>query len=494
MTVTIEKTKDFEYAYTTTPSGARIITTQDVPPQELAMLQALTSRSSDTFEGHISKVVKNGPQDFLERVVIGYGDDSVADCAAVPIFFERISLLAAKAIQDNPLFAGIETSTRYLDMQRAPIVTENETDSENAAWWQRFYSSTLHRLIDEFSSKYKRPENVSEVVYENTIKAKAFDVARGFLPAGVCTNTTWFTNLRQFNERLPYLLTHPLREVQMLGESAWALMKTRYPALVKEMPSKEHLDAFAAMRALAAGYIPEVSERPICRAHAPQGYDQAGAERIKRIAEECALIRKGKNKRVAIPREMGALMSVVMVGRIDFGGFRDLQRHRNRLPAMPLLTPMLGMHEYYLEHLLKHDRSTVQHALLQQKNVWKSGFDSSHVVFDAQLTSGVSSVGAPLVGTPLEVRGVSTSERAGMYARQYALPIGLLVPHYAELPLDSYAHLVRLRSATDVHPTVREYVRFGYCSLGEAIRSLIPIKYGDPEISYGRGTQTVQVV
>ena len=489
MTVTVENTKDFEYAYTTTPSGARIITTQDVPPQELAMLQALTSRSSDTFEGHISKVVKNGPQDFLERVVFGYGDDSVADCAAVPIFFERISLLAAKAIQDNPLFAGIETSTRYLDMQRAPIVTENETDSENAAWWQRFYSSTLHRLIDEFSSKYKRPENVSEVVYENTIKAKAFDVARGFLPAGVCTNTTWFTNLRQFNERLPYLLTHPLREVQLLGESAWTLMKARYPALVKDMPTKEHLEAFAAMRALAAGYIPEVSERPICRAHAPQGYDQAGAERIKRIAEECALIRKGKNKRVAIPREMGALMSVVMVGRIDFGGFRDLQRHRNRLPAMPLLTPMLGMHEFYLEHLNEHQQSMVRGILVEERLKWRGKLDGDHPVH-----GGVSTTGAPFTGVSFKDARAAATARSVVYSNQYTLPIGLLVPHYAELPLDSYAHLVRLRSATDVHPTVREYVRFGYCSLGEAIRSLIPIKYGDPEISYGRGTQTVQVV
>ena len=66
-------------------------------------------------------------------------------------------------------------------------------------------------------------------MYEKAIAAKAFDVARGFLPIGAATNLARHTNLRQLSDRLLYLRHHPLAEVRGVAEAIEDAMIERYP-------------------------------------------------------------------------------------------------------------------------------------------------------------------------------------------------------------------------------------------------------------------------
>src|SRR6266480_3766785 len=58
-------------------------------------------------------------EEFYERVLVGYGDDSVAELAGAHVAVERVSNLAAKALEDSRIgISPLEKSTRYVRFDR----------------------------------------------------------------------------------------------------------------------------------------------------------------------------------------------------------------------------------------------------------------------------------------------------------------------------------------------------------------------------------------
>src|SRR5205807_3128139 len=58
-------------------------------------------------------------EEFYERVLVGYGDDSVAELAGAHLAVEGVSTLAAKALQDSRIgLSPLEKSTRYVRFDR----------------------------------------------------------------------------------------------------------------------------------------------------------------------------------------------------------------------------------------------------------------------------------------------------------------------------------------------------------------------------------------
>ena len=94
----------------------KIFIYDEFSPEDVAMMQALYSRSSASVVEHAQKVKETGSGKFMERFYVGYGHASIADCGSTTIFIEDISILADTAVQDWPLYSGQETSTRYVDM------------------------------------------------------------------------------------------------------------------------------------------------------------------------------------------------------------------------------------------------------------------------------------------------------------------------------------------------------------------------------------------
>jgi len=58
-------------------------------------------------------------EEFYERVLVGYGDDSVAELAGAHVAVEEASILAAKALEDSRIgISPLEKSTRYVRFDR----------------------------------------------------------------------------------------------------------------------------------------------------------------------------------------------------------------------------------------------------------------------------------------------------------------------------------------------------------------------------------------
>ena len=52
----------------------------NLPPEDLAMLQALYSRSAQSVSVHLDRVVAGGSSKFMKDYVAGYNHKSIADC------------------------------------------------------------------------------------------------------------------------------------------------------------------------------------------------------------------------------------------------------------------------------------------------------------------------------------------------------------------------------------------------------------------------------
>src|SRR3977135_2580517 len=78
--------------------------------------EALTGKPSNDDD----MVAVRRAEEFYERVLVGYGDDSVAELAGAHVAVEQTSTLAAKALGDSRIgLSPLEKSTRYVRFDRA---------------------------------------------------------------------------------------------------------------------------------------------------------------------------------------------------------------------------------------------------------------------------------------------------------------------------------------------------------------------------------------
>ena len=334
--------------------SSKLMVVDDLSPEDIAMVQALYSRSAESAEVHLEKVKQSGSNKFMSSYYVGYGHKSIADCGGTTMFIEGVSTLAAKAIQDWPLYSGQETSTRYIDMSKQriedPIGSDKSKEILNR--WMGFYTSHQDRVADTTRKRYpKRPEEKDET-YERAIKARTFDILRGFLPAGITTQLSWSTNLRQAGDHLVLLSKHPSAEIRNVGLGLQKLLGETYTSSGLGM-------SLASVSGVGKSGGEEAEKQ---RAQWEQMVaDKYTYLRPSRLAfrstiakDDLAQYSELLNTRPrgsVLPHFLSDLGQLTFSFPLDFGSFRDIQRHRNGVCRMPLLTTELGFEPWYLEQL-----------------------------------------------------------------------------------------------------------------------------------------------
>ncbi len=185
-------------------------------------------------------------REFFKKWLAAYGDDSIAQMAGGHIFFENISNVATKVLEDFRIgFAPLEKSTRY-------VLFDQKIDGRYLYFLEpdimrskfgREYLSTMNMLFRHYSqsigpvSKYLQKlfpaeKDQSERAYRETIKAKTCDVLRFYLPAATLTNVGFFGVGQAFEYVITKCLAHPLWEIRMLARSAQKELNKVIPSLV----------------------------------------------------------------------------------------------------------------------------------------------------------------------------------------------------------------------------------------------------------------------
>lgn len=448
-----------------------------LPEEVIAVLFAYYSRSRDDLRTNLARLLADQElgvvegdggarptlalatdkaRVFHEKWVVGYGHSSVAEHAVVHLALENVSIVASKVIEDLRLGAFTEKSTRYIVFDQKSFVEPPGLPAPALAAYRQIaerlfasYLDLMPRVMAALRDRIPRPEGVSEAAHATAVKGQACDLLRGLLPAGTRTNIGLTANARALEGLLTKMLSHPLGEVVAIGRAMLAASLHVAPTLVKYAARNEYRAGLgkAVGAVLARVYTPPaagasatmVLTQPVRLVR----YDKDALERVALAlaydgtAPEAHASSLIDGLRHASNRELSDIVTAAFAGRgphdgaprgleassmtfelmLDYGAYRDLQRHRLVSPATQRLTPHLGF-EAQPELVNLGFGDAYQEALLAVYEPWLQ-----------------------LEGHPLEA--------------QYAVPLAYRVRTLWTLNLRELFHVIELRSARQGHASYR---------------------------------------
>ena len=380
-----------------------------------AMLQALHSRSIWWIKSHLKVLEEKWADNFMSRFYVWYWHKSIWDCGSMTIFVEWISMLAAKAIQDSKLYNGQEASTRYIDFSNQKMINI----LENSEKWnlilekqREFYLDILNPIEKNLKNIFKKWENESENLFNKAIKAKAFDVARWFLPAWTSTNLAWHSNLRQIADRIFYLRNHPLQEIREIAEAIQEAVIEKYP---NSFSDKKYEDSENYINKCSENYYyhnPKCENLTVLR----DDLDKKELELQKNI------FNSRPNSKTELPTWVNNIWSIKFEFLLDFWSFRDIQRHRAIYQRMPLLTSEIWFNQWYFSQLPEDLKIKTQ----------------KHLDEIEELTLDLCK-----------------QNNLSKFEKQYYIPMWYNISNQIMWTLPWMIYMLELRSTQYVHPTLR---------------------------------------
>src|SRR6202051_4271765 len=314
-------------------------------------------------------------EEFYERVLVGYGDDSVAELAGAHVAVERTSTLAAKALEDSRIgISPLEKSTRYVRFDRpgpdgrhlfyrGPELAHPEYEPAADALFAA-YSSMVEPVTEAIRARYPIEPGETDRAWKSATRAKALDLLRGLLPAAALTNLGLFGNGRAFEYLITKMAAHELPECRRLAADLHQELALVIPAFVKRAlddrygrPAAERMvrvrEAGAAGdRRGAVGrvggpsvrlieYDPDAERKVVAAAlfpHSDLGLDEQNGD-PDQVLE--ALLGDRANRRRRAPRALEHAQYTFEIVA-NFGAYRDLHRHRMLTQDRQLLGTSLG--------------------------------------------------------------------------------------------------------------------------------------------------------
>src|SRR6267143_467418 len=212
---------------------------------------------------------ENRGEEFYSKVLLEYGDDSVAELGEAQIAIEGLSNIAVKKIEDRRIgLSYLEKSSRYVawdkkvdgqyKFYKEPGIMESRFADkylESCNFDFDVYSRNISPMIsfiqerepidnqkfrnssgDEvLFSKLTNDDDIKSAtrIYNATIKAKALDALRGILPASTLTNVGITGNGRAFEYLLTILYSSGLQEERVIASKMHHELDGIIPSFVK---------------------------------------------------------------------------------------------------------------------------------------------------------------------------------------------------------------------------------------------------------------------
>ncbi|TMK73076.1 MAG: thymidylate synthase [Actinobacteria bacterium] len=401
-----------------------------------------------------------------ERVFMGYGDDSIGQVGGAHLACEWVSNILTKVLQRGRLAAYLEQSTRYIPYdQPMPgggyryYSDQRLGEAYRAAMDELFgiYSRSLGSVQSWAADRWPRGEE-PEAVWRRSIRAKALDLLRGVLPASTLSHVGIFASGQAYEQLLLRLMASPLPEAREFGGMVLEELAKVIPSFVARVERPDRGGEWIAYlrerrhrteRAVARlgldrrteGDAPSVELTGVdggeAELLAASLFESAGAseavirrriealdplERAELIAE---LAGERRNRRHRPGRGWEAVRYRFEIVS-DYGGFRDLQRHRLLTCQWQRLGPHLGA----------GIPEEVRDAGVGRE--YERALETSRREFER-----------------LEAEGLEE-------AAPYALCLGYRIRYVLDLNAREAMHLIELRSGREGHPTYRAVAQAMY--------------------------------
>lgn len=311
--------------------------------------------------------------ELYDRIFIEFGDDSVAQLGGAHLAVEQASNILTKQIEWGRLAAYLEQSTRYVGYDDKPggrwryyLEPDIIAGPHGAEYEQTLdrifvlYADALPKAVQHFRERFPKADGDPDRVYNATIKAKACDTLRGMLPAATVSNLGIYATGQAYEMMLLRLQASVLRECRDTAALALQELNKVIPTFLQRVDQPDRGGAWSAyqrdtrdaMQALAQTILKE--DKPADRGLVTLVDFDPDAE-VKLIAsmlypysnlpedtliakargmsaeERSRVVRTYTGERANRRHKPGRALERCtyrfdVLG--DYGGFRDLQRHR----------------------------------------------------------------------------------------------------------------------------------------------------------------------
>ena len=412
-----------------------------------------------------------------ERVFMGYGDDSIAQVGGAHVACEWVSNVLTKVLQRGRLAAYLEQSTRYIPYDKPlpdsaggghRFYRDGELGPAYAEAMEELfaiYSTSLTQVREWAAERWPRGDE-PEAAWERSIKAKALDLLRGLLPAATLSHVGIFASGQAYEQLLLRMLASPLPEARDFASMILEELKKVMPSFVArvERPDRggEWVSYLERRREAAERWVARMGldRAEIDAAPSVELIDVEGSEDdliAASLFESAGTSERAILDRVrSLPPDEQAEMIADLAGDranrrhrpgrgweavryrfeivSDYGGFRDLQRHRMLTCQWQRLSPDLGAGV----------PDEVREAGAGDE--YERALEISRVEYDRLGAAGLAE------------------------AAPYALCLGYRIRYLLDLNAREAMHLIELRSGREGHPTYRAVAQ----AMHERIASVHP--------------------
>ncbi len=399
---------------------------------------------------------------FYERVMVQFGDDSVAELGGAHVALEGISNLATKFIEDRRIgLSPLEKSSRY-------VYFNEKVDGEYQFYKDEFiassryaddyiqlcntlfdtYTALMEPMRKYFVEKFPIEEGVSERAYDATIRAKVCDTLRGLLPASTLTNMGLFGNARAYEYLLMRMRASNLGEMQSLAKNAHDELNKVFPAFMRRVYSQHGNEAVAFYKSSKVVNAPAIPPAPQKEGSVELvDYDEDGVEKvIAAILYSSSGMPMRECTRRALSMDANEKRRIIA----DYVGVRTNRRHR---PGRAF------ENTYYTFDVLANFgayRDLHRHRILTQERQLLTTFNGFDMPKEVEAAGYADKYKEAMMTADDVFRKLYTlsPEHA-----QYAVPFAYRVRWYIKMNAREACHMIELRSVRQGHPDYRRIVQ-----------------------------------
>ena len=327
-----------------------------------------------------------------DKMILDFGDDSVAQLGGAHIACEQVSNILTKIIEKGRIASYLEQSTRYvyynkkINGQYHYVIPPEIAGSPLESLYKEYmdflfdtYTEILEELTPILKKKYPQGEKQTDRAWEAIIRAKACDIVRGLLPASTRSNLGVYANGQAFEYMLVKMYASDNAEVIQYADMILHELRKIIPAFLTRVDLENrgklwsqyikdiHSDMNGVVKSLLKKETVALPIRHTQNEVNLIAWDKDGLDKIiqsilfeytfesekdiqKRIEtfteeEKRDILKKYCGNRQNRRHKPGRALETISYKfevLSDYGAFRDLQRHRMLTLEWEKLSPRNG--------------------------------------------------------------------------------------------------------------------------------------------------------
>ena len=327
-----------------------------------------------------------------DKMILDFGDDSVAQLGGAHIACEQVSNILTKIIEKGRIASYLEQSTRYvyynkkINGQYHYVIPPEIAGSPLESLYKEYmdflfdtYTEILEELTPILKKKYPQGEKQTDRAWEAIIRAKACDIVSGLLPASTRSNLGVYANGQAFEYMLVKMYASDNAEVIQYADMILHELRKIIPAFLTRVDLENrgklwsqyikdiHSDMNGVVKSLLKKETVALPIRHTQNEVNLIAWDKDGLDKIiqsilfeytfesekdiqKRIEtfteeEKRDILKKYCGNRQNRRHKPGRALETISYKfevLSDYGAFRDLQRHRMLTLEWQKLSPRNG--------------------------------------------------------------------------------------------------------------------------------------------------------